>query len=405
MTFYPGIRYLVPLAFFLALLAGCSDNSKPLTQAVSSATCEGYGVPGCYYLHRAPEEDEIKSSLVSPQKIELTTTKQNLSAYTSETLRIALNEVAINPTGEIFAAGGPGLSILKSSRALSNWKIDTFSGWGDYLRGITFTKDGAGFAVGNSARVFKTIAGGDSWTLYNPGFNSDDDPHLKNLEYTFSRSAFAIDFFDINNGLIVGEEFILSTQNGGKDWNRVNAKIDGLALQKLSIVDHQTAWTVGSNGTMLVTTDKGATWKQVNLTADEEAPHLMGVSFSSTTSGCVGGEHQVWCTSDAGSTWAQAEIQPTPFGSTITNLKMQDGNNGWFINRTGAIYKTENGGKNWSRWLNFPEVSGQVFSDVELWGLALDSKNVWAVGMVRSKDVAPNVVNAMNPLIMKWDAK
>jgi photosystem II stability/assembly factor-like uncharacterized protein len=396
----------LPIALLaLALLVGCSDSSESLAEAISSASCDDYGMPGCYYLHRAPEEDEIKSSLVSSQKIELSTTKQNLSAYTSETLRITLNEVAINPAGEVFTAGGPGLSILKSPRALNNWKIDTFSSWGDYLRGITFTKDGVGFAVGNSARVFKTTDGGNSWALYNPGFNSDDDPHLKNLEYTFSRSAFAIDFFDRNNGLIIGEEFILSTQNGGKDWNRVTAKIDGLVLQKLSIVDQQTAWAVGSNGTMLVTTDKGATWKQVSLTETEDAPHLMGVSFSSTTSGCVGGEHQIWCTRDAGSTWVLAEIQPIPFGSTITNLKMQDGNNGWFISRTGAIYKTENGGKNWSRWLDFPEASGQVFSDVELWGLALDNTNAWAVGMVRSKNVAPNVINAMNPLIMKWDAR
>lgn len=390
---------------FMVVLTGCNDSQEPPTEAILSANCDIYDAPGCHYLHRAPEEDEIKSSVVLPIKISLSTSKKNITAYTSDTHSITLNEVAIEPTGDIYAVGGTGLAILRFHKASNEWKINTFSGWGDYLRGIIFTKPGIGFAAGNSARVFQTIDGGNNWKLYNPGFNTYKDPHLQNLKYTFARSAFAVDFFDSENGLIVGEEFILSTHNGGKDWGRVNAKTDGIALQKLSIVDHQTAWAVGSNGTMLITTDKGATWKHVNLIKGEDAPHLMGVSFSSATSGCVGGEHRVWCTSDAGSSWTQADIQPTPYGSIITNLKMQDGDNGWFINRAGDIYKTENGGKKWNLWLSFYEIAGQTYANAELWGLALDANTVWAVGMVKPKGEAPNVVSLMNPLVIKWDAK
>jgi hypothetical protein len=390
---------------FLLSLAGCNNSQEPPKQEISPTNCDVYGVPGCHYLHRAPEEDEIKSSVISPIKINLSTSNKNIAAYTSRAPRIFLNEVAIGPTGEMYAVGGTGLAILRFPKDSNEWKINEFSGWGDSLRGIVFTEDGAGFAVGSSARVFQTTDSGSNWKLYNPGFNKYDDPHLKSLEYTFARSAFAVDFFDIHNGLMVGEEFILSTHNGGKDWHRVNIKVDGIALQKLSIVDKNTAWAVGSNGTILVTADKGITWKHVKLIEAEDVPHLMGVSFTSTTSGCIGGEHRVWCTSNAGDSWAQAELQPVPYGSVITNLKMQDDNNGWFINRAGGIYKTENGGKKWSRWLRLHEVVDKKYTNAELWGLALDANSVWAVGMVIPKGGNPNVVNLMNPLIIKWDAK
>lgn len=403
MNCYSRIGHILPLA--LVLLAGCSDNSEYSAGTTLSTNCDVYGVPGCHYLHRAPEEDEIKSSVISPIKIKLSTSKKNITAYTSDTHRISLNEVAADPTGEIYAVGGAGLAILRFSKDANEWKINKFSGWGDYLRGITFTEDGVGFAVGNSARAFQTTDSGSNWKLYNPGFNNYDDQRLKNLKYTFSRSAFAIGFFDTNNGLMVGEEFILSTHNSGKDWHRANTKIDGIALQKISIVDKNTAWAVGSNGTILVTADKGATWKNVILTESEDMPRLMGVSFSSTISGCVGGEHRIWCTSNAGDSWTQAEIQPVPYGSIITNLKMQDKNNGWFINRAGGIYKTENGGKNWNLWLSTHEIVDKKYTNAELWGLALDADTVWAVGMVKPKGGNSNVADLMNPLVIKWDAK
>ncbi len=68
-----------------------------------------------------------------------------------------------------------------------------------------------------------------------------------------------IQFFDADNGWIVGNVGPLHTTDGGATWTALSG-FSAYELNDLQFTDAQNGWAVGSNGTILHTGDGGATW-------------------------------------------------------------------------------------------------------------------------------------------------
>ena len=122
------------------------------------------------------------------------------------------------------------------------------------------------------------------------------------------------------------------------------------ALYSVSIVDNSVAWISGTAGTVLRTTDGGATWTSVgggaigandiyNIFAVDDQTALCTTSPSASL---------IWRTTDGGTTWTQV-LSVT--GGFMDAIWMFDANNGFAygdpVGGNWALYNTTDGGATW----------------------------------------------------------
>lgn len=323
---------------------------------------------------------------------------------------VSLSDIVSTPSGRLYAVGGPGLAIASATNeSATSWQVASYSQFADTLRGVAFIDAERGFAVGDDGRILRTLDKGAHWEAFNRTFESYDDPQWADLR--FDGAAYAVAFADAEHGVIVGEDRILRSSDGGQQWQRVPQSLDHIALQRLQFVDARRGWAVGSSGTVLRTDDSGAHWVTVSL--GDEVVHLMGVSFSDPTHGCIGGGYKVWCSADAGQHWQRAEVS-LPKGIdgdsslAMTQLLMRDASQGWFVTRDGLIFDTSDGGRHWRLWMDVIASAQGQLTGVELWGLALGRDRAWAVGAGgfvvpgHASQDSREVSLDSSPLIVSW---
>jgi len=125
---------------------------------------------------------------------------------------------------------------------------------------------------------------------------------------------------------------------------------------------------VGSAGTIIATSDGGATW--IARTSGT-TQYLNGVAFPDETHGfAVGNAGVILATSDGGATWS-----PQVSGTTaaLYAVAFTDATHGWAVGYAGIILATSDGGATW-----LPQSSGTT---QYLYAVAFpDSSHGWAVG-------------------------
>lgn len=147
-------------------------------------------------------------------------------------------------TGTAVGAGG---TILRTTDGGATWQQQV-SGTIDYLTAVSFTGVNTGTVVGANGSILRTIDGGATWISQWPA-----------RFYHF----WGVCFTDADTGTVVGDNNgsgrILRTTNGGFDWTLQYS--GGRQLFSVSFVNASTGTAVGVGGTILRTTDAGATWK------------------------------------------------------------------------------------------------------------------------------------------------
>src|SRR5713226_1443217 len=146
---------------------------------------------------------------------------------------------------------------------------------------------------------------------------------------------------------------ILRTTNGGATWTPQSSGTTHW-LFGVSFVDANTGTAVGAAGTILLTTDGGATWTPQSSGTTNP---LLGVAFVDANTGAgVGDFGTILRTTDGGATW-------TPQSSGTTNpllgVAFVDANTGAAVGYFGTILRTTDGGATWTpqssgttSWLN-----------------------------------------------------
>ncbi|HKS11820.1 MAG TPA: YCF48-related protein, partial [Pseudomonas sp.] len=242
--------------------------------------------------------------------------------------------------------------------------------------------DGTAFAVGSHGVILAREPGKAAWERHNQVFSRLDDPARKALE--FDGDAYGVAIADARHAVVVGEERMLRTEDGGLHWKRVPYPLKDIALQDVQFVDPQTGWAVGSGGTLLRSRDQGKTWHKVQ--APLGAAHLMGLDFNDPGHGCVAGGYKVWCTMDGGEQWHEGVLD-IPIDMSLsdrigfTRVRFQDAERGWLVGKNGLIMRTADGGQHWQYVTHLSRLQGQTLTNAELWGLTIANGRVWAAGI------------------------
>jgi photosystem II stability/assembly factor-like uncharacterized protein len=145
-------------------------------------------------------------------------------------------------------------------------------------------------------------------------------------------------------------------------WIWQNPVPSGNVLQHASFVDSLTGTAVGGCGTILKTTDGGASWVQ-----QESGTHgyLRSIHFSDAYTGTIVGDNGIILrTEDGGTTW---ESQASYTYGDIRAVSFCDRNNGIAVGQNGAVLRTADGGAHWTH-----EWSGTSNTLWGIWYEALD---------------------------------
>ncbi|MFM9837456.1 MAG: Ig-like domain-containing protein [Cyclobacteriaceae bacterium] len=342
-----------------------------------------------------------------------TTDGTNFSIITSTTTN-DLYSVWFTTATNGYAVGDKGV-ILQTTDAGLSWKnINKVQLAGNsFARTFAFPSSTIGYYGLNNATIGKSSDGGSNWTS-----TKITVPSGVNGANTDASPVSCMHFFDTNNGVVItqanikssinpsGGSSIYKTTTGTSSWAEVK-NTGSLAGTPITLVDvhFSTAtdgWAVGNLGSTYKTTDGGQTWSARVATPGGNTDNLTAVYASSaTTTYTAGGplykntgagwvavttplfyvrklnflsDNVGWITGDltngvvspsiratsnGGSSWG---IVSVPAGIiSINDIRFLDASNGFVATDLG-VYKTINGGTNWTQVTSLQSLKVSVIS-------------------------------------------
>jgi photosystem II stability/assembly factor-like uncharacterized protein len=284
--------------------------------------------------------------------------------------------------------------------SMAQWEVK-YLGDLNYHNVVKFKNDSLGLVMGDDSFAVKTTDAGESWTLkdlnvlmnvfdfqfvddsvvYAVGdhyigagsnltskliVSSDNGETWDSIANFPGKQLFSLNFFDIESGLIAGNDGVFRTTDSGNTWDTV-VTMDQLGykfgeIKQMSFPSPQTGYAIGSGylesmfileDFLLKTTDAGLTWDVVNI-LDHEPTALY---FLDETTGFVGTYDGLYGfiskTTDGGLTWDEKHnneyIPVTDIHFISDNTGFVTG--GYEISMPGptafGISKTTDGGENW----------------------------------------------------------
>ncbi len=237
-------------------------------------------------------------------------------------------------------AGGAGGALCRSADFGKTWR-----GLGTGIRrtmNSVAVFNGGVWTAGDGGTLARAQSPGGRWTAVRLAKGAD--------LYGLARSG--------TRGWAVGEDgAVVTTGDGGDRWHRVTAPTE----QDLTAVAAPSPGTVavaGKNGTLLTSTDAGATWHGGGVIPDD----VLCLDFVDGLDGWAGGgasygetRAEVERTADGGLTWTEMDL---PVWGRVHGLSFLDGDRGWAAvedwgidgdRAQGAILATSDGGATWTR--------------------------------------------------------
>ena len=203
----------------------------------------------------------------------------------------------------------------------------------------TFVNTQKGWIAGLLGTILHTEDGGKTWEKQ----TTNTDKHLFNVR-----------FVDEENGWAAGDgNTILHTADGGKTWEKQSEQGDKI-LNDICFIDKENGWIVGELGIILNTTNGGKTWTTVmpksfeRKTLEEEfenpRPALFGIAATDTNNVWLCGiDGTIIRTTDAGATWTACSADTK---LAVYSVFIKDGK-AWAIGDKGLYLKSSDGGATW----------------------------------------------------------
>ena len=253
----------------------------------------------------------------------------------------------LNQSGNNYcwAVGYSSLGAMTTDTAGHTWITMSLGGTSTY-NCVSFPTTSLGFASGTDKRLHKTVNGGANWTdtgvilgfstvtaLFfvdsNTGYAGTGDPRLAKTtdggatwidEGDIIGTVNDIYFFDSAHGWVVGADDILYYDNG--IWTHIS-NTTGYALNSVFFINANEGWVAGNGGTLLHSTDGGASW---NVQSSGTSANLLDIFFTSPIDGYAVGTsgtilHYTQLTSveehsNLPTIFSLGQNQPNPFNPT-----------------------------------------------------------------------------------------
>lgn len=186
----------------------------------------------------------------------------------------------------------------------------------------------------------------------------------------------SVTFPNADSGWAVGARgTILHTSDGGATWAR-QAVPDDVELRKVAFATWLTGWIAGPGNLLFRTTDGGATWTQKRLAAYETGTQVVDIAVADVRGlwALANRQPYVLHTHDYGATWQQESL---PAHGRLTALAAVDRDHAWIAD-DGAVLRTTNGGATWLRLRADPDLVARGLFDLR--DLAfVDAQNGWTI--------------------------
>lgn len=214
--------------------------------------------------------------------------------------------------------GGNSEVVLRTDNGGLSWYVVSVNNngiWPRMLNDFEFTSISTGFVVGTNGRLLRTLNGGDNW---NP-VTSNTNKELTGISFGSSLT-----------GIIVGEQVILRTVNGGVSWSATN--YSNYYLESVHFVNSSTAYAIGN--VTLKTTDAGLTWTQISSTSGTDIYAINNDTAFLCNTGLFKTENQ-------GQFWGS---QSSVSVGNYYDIDFLNPGNGYVVGNNGMVFHTSSGG-------------------------------------------------------------
>ncbi len=140
---------------------------------------------------------------------------------------------------------------------------------------------------------------------------------------------------------------IVGTTNGGASWISAPSGTSE-RLRKVVVAGFTTpvVWIVGDAGTLLLSTSGGFTWNSVTSGTSSDLHDIWAIDYANATSFCVVGKSgTILGTTNSGAAWTP---QSSPTSNNLNGVFFTDPLLGCIAGDAGVVLITTDGGSNWS---------------------------------------------------------
>jgi photosystem II stability/assembly factor-like uncharacterized protein len=271
--------------------------------------------------------------------------------------------------------------LISVSICAQSWQWVNPLPQGNQLNAVSFINANTGVAGGSLGTIIKTTDGGTSWRIINTNttkniqeltvatlttFYASGDSGLvlrstnagetwSNVSVNSIYSIWNIQFFDENSGYASGlNSKFYKTSNGGANWTEITIPGGG-DYYSMTFFGPQSGYLTSFSGKILKTMNGGLNWSETYTGRSATILKLIftgGIGYGA----CSGGE--VIKTTNDGQSWFLAG---TAGSNVLWDVHFTDASNGVVLDDNGKIYRTTNGGVNWSMVLT-QNNKGRAFS-------------------------------------------
>jgi photosystem II stability/assembly factor-like uncharacterized protein len=226
----------------------------------------------------------------------------------------------------LFGVATSIYGVFKSTNGGLNWTLSYSTSFLEYHNSAFFASPLTGYVTARSGVNLRTTNQGNTWEVF----------HLGNW-------IRKVGFFNISTGLIIGDGGqIFRTTNAGFNWNFISSNITSFSDNLIDICfpEGSIGYIVGYNGTFLKTINKGDSWFRVNVPMTSD---FTSTFFLNNNTGFISEYYgKIFRTFDGGVSWDSNNI------NTAGNGTLFFINNSTGFLATSSLFKTTDGGNNWS---------------------------------------------------------
>jgi len=138
---------------------------------------------------------------------------------------------------------------------------------------------------------------------------------------------------------------LLTSLTHGQDWNWKNPLPTGNILNEVKYIDSENAIAVGSQGTILKTSNNGLSWDIINSKTNTNLKSI--AIINKDTVYISGGDHSIYKSVDGGDTWLRI-FDGTGANDGTSQLFFTSPTTGYLLGNSMQLFKTIDCGKTWN---------------------------------------------------------